>query len=395
MDDDRTNFDLNAYLKHYHDDPNSVPCHDADQEFLEAEENPENLGLAQINQVLDPIIDSLAANPDAITRSSALDNLQCLLKYSSISVFLPICFWSAKRTLHRYFSAIPPLAAGKVLDIIVSGLSTEVDAVHQDIEADDQDSIKEHRLLLEIYGFLLQWVVAGLEARASADKSDSSTAAAGGAGRRGKGKGKAGPARSDFNAQLKSALEVMWKALKLKLLRVFVTTSERDAFLNMFTRPCYLVLESEQRVKNEAIKMNIFKVLCIAVKHHGHAFGEFAGFHCIPAASDKIAGAQTSIVQNLTYFEHLAEPMAEFLQILSEQYDFPQLVDEILRELSNKEFNSNDLKGPKSVSSFLVSLSERAPRLMMKQMTLVVKLLESEVRQRPYVEFVSRAPEFN
>lgn len=43
------------------------------------------------------------------------------------------------------------------------------------------------------------------------------------------------------------------------------------------------------------------------------------------------SGAQTSIIQNLTYFEHLAEPMAEFLHILSEQYDYPQLADEVLR----------------------------------------------------------------
>lgn len=42
-------------------------------------------------------------------------------------------------------------------------------------------------------------------------------------------------------------------------------------------------------------------------------------------------GAQTSIVQSLTYFEHLSEPMAEFLHILSEQYDYTQLGDEILR----------------------------------------------------------------
>jgi len=45
--------------------------------------------------------------------------------------------------------------------------------------------------------------------------------------------------------------------------------------------------------------------------------------------------------------------MAEFLHILAEQYDYQQLSDEILRELSNKEFNSNDTKGPKSVSSFI------------------------------------------
>jgi len=36
-------------------------------------------------------------------------------------------------------------------------------------------------------------------------------------------------------------------------------------------------------------------------------------------------------VQSLAYFEHLSEPMAEFLQILSDQYDYPQLSEEILR----------------------------------------------------------------
>lgn len=71
--------------------------------------------------------------------------------------------------------------------------------------------------------------------------------------------------------------------------------------------------------------------------------------------------------------------MAEFLHILADTYDYPQLADEILRELSNKEFNSNDTKGPKSVSQFVVKLSELAPRLVIKQMTLLAKQLDSEV----------------
>ena len=110
-------------------------------------------------------------------------------------------------------------------------------------------------------------------------------------------------------------------------------------------------------------------------------------------------GAQTSIIQNLSYFEHLAEPMAEFLQILAEQYDYPQLTDEVLRllflfafppgsatltfssrDLSSKEFNNNDTRGPKSASTFIIKLSELAPRLVIKQMTLLIKQLDSEVR---------------
>lgn len=96
--------------------------------------------------------------------------------------------------------------------------------------------------------------------------------------------------------------------------------------------------------------------------------------------TDMSPAAQISIVQNLTYFEHLSEPMAEFLNILSDQYDYPQLADEALRELSNKEFSTNDTRGPKSVSAFIVKLSELAPRLVIKQMTMLAKQLDSEVR---------------
>ena len=49
------------------------------------------------------------------------------------------------------------------------------------------------------------------------------------------------------------------------------------------------------------------------------------------------------------------------------------------RDLSNKEFNSSDTRGPKSVSAFIIKLSELAPRLVIKQMTLLVKQLDSEV----------------
>lgn len=71
--------------------------------------------------------------------------------------------------------------------------------------------------------------------------------------------------------------------------------------------------------------------------------------------------------------------MAEFLHILAETYDYPQLADEVLREISNKEFNSNDTKGPKSVSTFIAKISELEPRIVIKQMTMLAKQLDSEV----------------
>lgn len=82
MDQDRTSFDLNTALRYYLDDPASVPCTDADPELLDCE-SPELLTYAQINQILDPIIDAIAENPDAIARCAVLDTLQFLLKWVS------------------------------------------------------------------------------------------------------------------------------------------------------------------------------------------------------------------------------------------------------------------------------------------------------------------------
>ncbi|KAK0736695.1 condensin-like protein [Apiosordaria backusii] len=336
---DNVSFDINDALKHYMSDPAAIPTPEADSALVDCENDPDSLAdNAIINGVLNPIVDAVAENPDAITRSSIFDSLQFLLKYTS------------------YLSAH---ALSKIFDLITSGLATEADVIHHDLESDEQELIAHHKQLLEMYGFLLQWTIAAVETKA-AEKSSTTMPARG----RGKPKGRKEVGKDgswDSSTQLETALNTMCKVLRLKLGKIFLTTSERDTFISLLTRPVYMILESEQRVKNTSIRMHTFKVLCVAVKHHGHAYA-----------------AQISIVQNLTYFEHLSEPMAELLHILAEQYDYPQLADEILRELSNKEFNSNDNKGPKSVSTFMVKLSELAPRLIIKQVTLLAKQLDSE-----------------
>jgi len=156
----------------------------------------------------------------------------------------------------------------------MSGLSAEADAVHNDLESpDEQDVIAHHKQLLEIYGFLLQWTIAAVETKA-AEKSSAAPVA------RGRGKPKKSAAKDkdgawDSSTQLQSALDIMCKVLKLKLSKIFMTTSERDTFIGLLTRPVYMILESEQRVKETSIRMHAFKVLCMAVKHHGHGYGLF------------------------------------------------------------------------------------------------------------------------
>ncbi|KAL2379885.1 hypothetical protein RJZ90_004959 [Blastomyces dermatitidis] len=363
--DETMDFDINESLKYYLSDPASVPTPEADPELLDCENDPESLTSPLINAVLNPIVDAVAENPEGLARSSFFDSLQFLLKCAPTPVlsqqqsFHQLEPKSELFKLSRFSSLLPTKSLSKILDLVVSGLAVEADISHHDIESDETDAVQHHKRLLEMYAFLLHWTLSVVETKLAEKPAIAAPA------RRGTGKSRPKPATNDehwdSSAQIQIAMDVMCKVLKLKLGKIFMTTSDRDTFVSLFTKTIYLILESEQRVKSMSIRMHAFKVLCIAVKHHGHAFG-----------------AQTSIVQSLTYFEHLSEPMAEFLHILAEQYDYPQLSDEILRELGNKEFNSNDTKGPKSVSAFIIRLSELAPRLIIKQMTLLAKQLDSE-----------------
>lgn len=70
--------------------------------------------------------------------------------------------------------------------------------------------------------------------------------------------------------------------------------------------------------------------------------------------------------------------MAEFLFTLADAYDYPQLTEDVLKDISSKEFSATDLKGPKSISIFLTRISELTPHLVIRQMTLLANLLDSE-----------------
>jgi len=304
---DTVNWDINEALKNYMSDPSTIQTPEADSALVDCENDPESLldnGL--INSVLNPIVDAVAESPDAIMRSHIFDSLQFLLKCAPISSHPSLSFpygteddpllaadrpWHSSATKDkdidsrlrdsdselvkksRHTSYLSTHALSKLFDLITSGLGAEADVVHHDLESDEQDLIPAHKQLLEMYGFLLQWTLTAAEAKA-AEKSSTTVPARG----RGKPKSKTGSGQDgtwDSVRQLETALSTMCKVLRLKLGKIFITTSERDTFIGLLTRPVYMILESEQRVKNTSIRMHAFKVLCMAVKHHGHGYGEF------------------------------------------------------------------------------------------------------------------------
>lgn len=274
--DDRINFDINESLKYYLSDPTSVPTPDADPELLDCETDPDALTEPLIDAVLNPVVDAVAENPEGLAKDSFFDSVQFLLKCAPTS---PIQQFDQQFDQHselsetsRFAAALPTKALSKILDLIVSGLAVEADIIHHDLESDETDTVPHHKQLLEMYAFLLQWAISAIEAK-MAEKPQTAAPARRGTGKSAKSRSTGKDSTWDSSAQLQIAMEVMCKVLKLKIGKIFMTTSDRDTFVNLFTRSIYLVLESEPRVKNMNIRMHAFKVLCIAVKHHGHAFG--------------------------------------------------------------------------------------------------------------------------
>ena len=69
--------------------------------------------------------------------------------------------------------------------------------------------------------------------------------------------------------------------------------------------------------------------------------------------------------------------MAALLHTLTDKYDYMTLTEDVLREISQTHFNSNDTTGPKAVSEFLIRLSELSPKLILRQMTSISQLLDN------------------
>lgn len=214
---------------------------------------------------------------------------------------------------------------------------------------DFSDYLEGTRDLLEKYGYLVFVLLRILS------KEDYT---------KGQGKGskntEAGQKWNDNCEMVLSLLPGVEKAMELKLSMVFQTTPEQDLFVELFSRPINVLMESPERMKKEDIRVSMFRSLALAVKRQGHA-----------------SYVQHSIIQNLTYYAHLPPLMAELCNMIATQYDYMVLAEEVLREVSQAQFNANDNNGPRAISDFLVRLSEVGPRVILKQLSCVSQLLDN------------------
>ncbi|KAF5368830.1 hypothetical protein D9758_003038 [Tetrapyrgos nigripes] len=335
------NFELGAAVEQLSDPSNIDLEHDHD------------VTNEDVDRLLEDAVEAVAESSENITTPQTFGIYCSLLKYSD---------------------SISGAVMSKLLDSISSGMQSEYETTVADIGRGDD--YQRHKMPLEMYAFLLQWFVRSAE-KVRSDDGEGAPASAAPKAKRGRG-GRAGTGRGGGRSaaakkqteqwtwidQIPATLEMIKKALaKLQTAtpRLWTTTTERETFISCLTRSAYFIAENPAYIKVNEIKDRVYRIICMAVKHHNHGLT-----------------AQILIMQFLQFYEHLAEPMAECLSMLAREFDHPQLGDEILREISQKSFAANDNKVSKAFGAFLVKYSERAPRAMIKQLSLVLKQLDSE-----------------
>lgn len=293
--------------------------------FQEADKD--SFDISNADNLLDQVTGSLAVSSEAISNSSIYESLEELV--------------------HAY-PKLNKKEQKQVIYLVTSSLHNQAENSSNIIENGETELFVAHKQYLEAYAYLAHCLLTylGLEHIPSSNTNSKKVT------------NQALEVFKNNCTQLENIMDAICAVFKLHLSKLFTTTPEKDLFVSSFTRPIYILMENEPRVKVVGVKMYMFKVIAMAVKFHGHA-----------------SAAQSAIVQNLTYFSHLNSMMAELLQILNDQYDHFQLTEDVLREVSNKEFNSNDNNGPKQISLFIVKVSELIPRILLKQMTLVSQLL--------------------
>lgn len=292
---------------------------------------------------LNVIIDQLAVSPEQIDSSS--ESLEALIDLCHDFPHLT----PKLQTQLSYFvsSSLSNLSKDIKTNLSSNGNFTEI-----------SELIPQWKRYLEEYGYLIQVLMTFLQDELHKVSSQSTNL------NRSVKNGKNDSAnvelfKRDCN-QMENLLESIIKVLEINLSKIFQTTPEKDLFIGLFTRPLFVLLEIEPLSKVSSIKMFIQRILAICVKNHGQS-----------------SSIQSSLMTNLTYFLHLSVFNAELLKLLNDDYNYPQLTEDILKEISTRVFNAKDTTGPKAISNFLIKLSELSPGIMLRQMNLVITLLNN------------------
>ncbi|KAI7890796.1 non-SMC mitotic condensation complex subunit 1 [Mucor mucedo] len=239
----------------------------------------------------------------------------------------------------------------------LNAFRVEIKSTKDDLDQNEKDTFNNHRNYLELYSYSVHWFLLLVEDNTTTSKMVVRRA-----------KNSTNDLKTfDWSTQKLKVFDLASWLLDLKLSKIWTLTPDRVHFVTLFTKPAYQLFENPAHAKSSQIKERIFRILSLCIKNYDH-----------------LHVAQTTIMQNLQYWEHSAEPMAELLIYMVEKENYNQLADEILREISNREFKDTTTKevkdspNPKTFATFLQKLADLSPKTILKNLGVLINQLDSD-----------------
>jgi condensin complex subunit 1 len=144
----------------------------------------------------------------------------------------------------------------------------EVKSTSEDLDNNEKDTFNNHRLYLELYGFLIHWFLFLAEDNATSSamvrKSKSNHRSTAGNDLK----------VYDWSSQKLKAFDLASWLLSLKLTKIWTLTPDRIAFVTLFTKPAYQLFENPAHAKSSPIKERVFRILSLCIKHYDHLSGK-------------------------------------------------------------------------------------------------------------------------
>lgn len=202
---------------------------ESDHDFSSQDPDPLLEGVVHYSEILNHLlsycifiaaVEAVAESSEAIHDPEVFDVYRSVLKHSDM---------------------VPGQTMTKLLDSLLSGLQSELDATLRDIELGDQETYAAHKSPLEMYVFLLHWFVTAAEkVKVSEDDPPPPTkpkkargGKAGGSGRiTSRSAAKKANEAWTWEDQIPNTLALTAKVLRqLQTQRLWRTTAERDTFV--------------------------------------------------------------------------------------------------------------------------------------------------------------------
>ncbi|TMW67725.1 hypothetical protein Poli38472_007397 [Pythium oligandrum] len=224
---------------------------------------------------------------------------------------------------------------------------------------DDEDQVELYRSEFKaIVYFLVVTITTVSKLRSDADKSV--VKKKGGASASSKSK-------IAWVKQFEGALHALGKSMCEETFSLWRMNLPEEEFANLYCRAAMQVMENSGLCRVRVIKSEIYQIIGSAVRR-------------VPSVR---ISTVSSIVDLIFNQEHLTNTIAELTELIPIKYDYIGFPGDLIREVANVSSGdpSKDTSGTKNISTFLATLSNRSPSLVISNLTFVLGLLESESYQ--------------